>query len=74
MIAGSVAFMVAVMLLVRARFAPSGGHFTNHDRAAAAFAFVGGGFAILLGFVVLLSFQHDPLAAPCDARGLPRRA
>ena len=57
-IAGSVAFMVALMLLVRARLAPPGGHFASHDRAAAVFGFVGAGFAILLGFVVLLAFER----------------
>jgi hypothetical protein len=57
-IAASAGFAVALMLLVRARFTPRGGHFVNTDRMAAAFGFVGAGFAILLGFVVLLSFQR----------------
>jgi hypothetical protein len=56
-IAGSVAFMVALMLLVRSRLAPAGGHFRDSDRASGVFAFVGAGFAILLGFVILLSFE-----------------
>ena len=57
-IAASSALAVALMLLFRARFAPPGGHFRNTDRLGAAFGFVGAGFAILLGFVVLLSFQR----------------
>jgi hypothetical protein len=56
-IAGSVAFVVALMLLIRARLAPPGGHFRDSDRASGVFAFVGAGFAILLGFVILLSFE-----------------
>lgn len=55
-IAGCVAFMVAVMLLIRSRFAPEGGHFRDSDRASGVFGFAGAGFAILLGFVVLLSY------------------
>ena len=55
-IAGSVAFMVALMLLIRTRFAPEGGHFRDSDRASGVFGFAGAGFAILLGFVVLLSY------------------
>ncbi len=54
-IAGSVLLMVALMLAVR-RIAPPGGHFRDSDRASSVFAFAGAGFAILLGFVVLLSF------------------
>ncbi len=56
-IVASVVFMVVMMLLVRARLAPDGGHFKDSDRASGVFGFVGAGFAILLGFVVLLSFE-----------------
>lgn len=56
-IAACTAAAVVVMLLIRARFAPAGGHFHEHDRASGVFGFVGAGFAILLGFVVLLSFE-----------------
>jgi amino acid transporter len=55
-IAGCVAAMVVTMLVVR-RFAPAGGHFRDSDRASGVFGFVGAGFAILLGFVVLLTFE-----------------
>jgi len=55
-IAGCVAAMVVAMLAVRRR-APSGGHFRDSDRASGVFGFVGAGFAILLGFVVLLTFE-----------------
>jgi hypothetical protein len=54
-IAGSVLLMVVLMLAVR-RIAPPGGHFRDSDRASGVFEFAGAGFAILLGFVVLLSF------------------
>lgn len=55
-IVGSVAAMVALMLFVR-RHAPEGGHFKDSDRASGVFGFIGAGFAILLGFVVLLTFE-----------------
>jgi hypothetical protein len=55
-IAASVLFMVALMLVVRRYLAPAGGHFRVSDRASSVFGFAGAGFAILLGFVVLLSF------------------
>ncbi len=55
-IAASVAGMVAIMLGLR-RVAPAGGHFHDSDRASSVLGFIGGGFAVLLGFVVLLSFQ-----------------
>jgi hypothetical protein len=53
----SVAFTATLMLVIRGRFAPEGGHFHDSDRASSVFGFVGAGFAILLGFVVLLSFE-----------------
>ena len=57
-ITASSAFVVGLMLLVRTRFAPAGGYFRDTERASAAFGFIGAGFAILLGFVILLSFQR----------------
>jgi hypothetical protein len=55
-IAGSVATAIALMLLVR-RFAPTGGFFTDSDRAAGVFGVTGTGFAVLLAFVIFLSFS-----------------
>ena len=55
-IAGSVATMVALMLVVRRR-SPAGGWFKDSERAAGVFGFLGAGYAILLGFVILISFQ-----------------
>jgi amino acid transporter len=55
-IAGCVAGVVAAMLGLR-RVSPAGGHFRDSDRASGVFGFVGAGFAILLGFVVLLTFE-----------------
>jgi hypothetical protein len=55
-IIGSSAAMVVAMLLVR-RGAPLGSFFADSERAAAVFGFLGAGFAILLGFVILLTFQ-----------------
>jgi len=52
----AVAAAVALMLLVR-RSAPVGGFFTDSDRAAGVFGVVGTGFAVLLAFVIFLSFQ-----------------
>lgn len=54
--AGSVGLMTALMLWLRRR-APEGGHFRDSDRAASVFQVLGGGFAIMLGFVVLLTFD-----------------
>jgi hypothetical protein len=55
-IAGSVATLVALMLVVRRR-SPAGGWFKDSERAAGVFGFLGAGYAILLGFVILISFQ-----------------
>ncbi len=51
-----VAVTVAAMLLVR-RIAPEGSYFADGDRAAGVFGVLAGGFAILVGFVVFLSFE-----------------
>jgi hypothetical protein len=50
------AITVAAMLLVRRR-APEGGYFTNGDRASGVFGVLATGFAVLLGFIILLAFQ-----------------
>jgi hypothetical protein len=51
----AVAGAVAIFLVVR-RHAPSGGFFTNGDRAAGVFGVLATGFSVLLGFVVFLAF------------------
>ena len=55
-IAGTVTAAVLGMLALR-RVSPTGGHFRDSDRASGVFGFVGAGFAILLGFVILLTFE-----------------
>jgi len=47
---------VGAMLLVRRR-APDGSYFEDGDRAAGVFGVLATGFAVLLGFVVFLSFE-----------------
>src|SRR5947209_6184448 len=44
------------MLLVRRR-APAGSYFEDGDRASGVFGVIATGFAVLIGFVVFLSFQ-----------------
>src|SRR5947207_6897397 len=56
-VAGGVVVAVAVMLLVRRFLAPAGGFFTDSDRAAGVFGVTGTGFAVLLAFVIFLSFS-----------------
>src|SRR5262245_1756910 len=51
-----VAVDVGAMLLVRRR-APEGGYFEDGDRAAGVFGVLATGFAVLVGFVVFLSFE-----------------
>jgi hypothetical protein len=53
-VAGAAA--AALMLLVRRR-APAGGFFTDSDRAAGVFSFVGTAFAVLLAFMIVLAFE-----------------
>ncbi len=55
-VVGVVAVTIGVMLLVR-RTAPAGSYFEDGDRAAGVFGVLSTGFAILLGFVVFLSFE-----------------
>jgi hypothetical protein len=47
---------VTIMLLVR-RGAPAGSRFEDGDRAAGVFGVLSTGFAIVLGFVIFLSFE-----------------
>src|SRR5213079_2610372 len=49
------ALAIVAMLLVRRR-APEGSYFNDGDRAAGVFGVLATGFAVLLGFVVFLSF------------------
>src|ERR671923_1717874 len=51
-VAGAIALMIGVR-----RFAPAGGFFTDSDRAAGVFGVTGTGFAVLLAFVIFLSFS-----------------
>jgi hypothetical protein len=56
-IAFAVAVAVTLMLLVRRFAAPAGGFFhRDPDRAAGVFGVTGTGFAVLLAFVIFLSF------------------
>jgi hypothetical protein len=57
----AVALTVGAMLLVRRR-APHGGYFHDGDRAAGVFGVLATGFAVLLGFVVLLAFTSYDVA------------
>ena len=50
------ALAVTAMLLVR-RGAPEGSRFADGDRAAGVFGVLATGFAVLIGFVVFLSFE-----------------
>jgi hypothetical protein len=56
LVAGVTAVAVSAMLLVR-RGAPAGSYFEDGDRAAGVFGVLATGFAVLLGFVVFLSFE-----------------
>lgn len=51
---------ITAMLLVRRR-APEGSHFKDGDRASGVFGVLATGFAVLLGFVVFLSFASYDL-------------
>ncbi|HET8788209.1 MAG TPA: hypothetical protein VFO47_05630, partial [Actinomycetes bacterium] len=54
-IAAAVAVAVTAMLLVRRR-APEGSFFNDGDRASGVFGVLATGFAVLLGFIVVLAF------------------
>jgi hypothetical protein len=53
---GVAGLAVAAMLLVR-RGAPEGSYFEDGDRASGIFGVLATGFAVLIGFVVFLSFE-----------------
>ena len=53
----AVAASVVLMLVVRRFAAPAGGFFADADRAAGVFGVTGTGFAVLLAFVIFLSFS-----------------
>ena len=53
---GVAAVAIAAMLLVR-RGAPEGSYFEDGDRASGVFGVLATGFAVLIGFVVFLSFE-----------------
>jgi hypothetical protein len=55
-VAGVAAVAIAAMLLVR-RGAPAGSYFEDGDRASGVFGVIATGFAVLIGFVVFLSFE-----------------
>jgi VanZ family protein len=63
---GVTAVAVVAMLLVR-RTAPDGSYFHDGDRAAGVFGVLATGFAVLLGFVVFLSFtSYDSARAGAE--------
>ena len=53
---GVAAVAIAAMLLVRPG-APEGSYFEDGDRASGVFGVLATGFAVLIGFVVFLSFE-----------------
>jgi hypothetical protein len=64
------AIAIAAMLLVR-RGAPDGSYFNDGDRAAGVFGVLATGFAVLLGFVVFLSFtSYDSARTGAEAEAL----
>ena len=66
-VVGVVAVAITAMLLVR-RSAPAGSYFADGDRAAGVFGVLSTGFAILLGFVVFLSFEsYDTARSGAEA-------
>lgn len=56
-IAATVAASISLMLSVRRFLAPSGGYFTDSDRAAGVFGVIGTAFAVVLAFVIFLAFE-----------------
>ena len=64
------AIAVTAMLLVRRR-APDGGYFNDGDRAAGVFGVLATGFAVVLGFVVFLSFtSYDSARTGAETEAL----
>jgi hypothetical protein len=61
---------VMALLLVRRR-APDGGYFNDGDRAAGVFGFLATGVALLIGFVIFLTFtRYDEARAGAQAEAL----
>jgi hypothetical protein len=56
-IAAVAAVSIAAMLAIRRYLAPSGGFFSDSDRAAGVFSVIGTAFAVLLAFVIFLAFE-----------------
>ena len=72
-VVGVAAVAITAMLLVR-RTAPAGSYFVDGDRAAGVFGVIATGFAVLLGFVVFLSFEsYDTSRTRRGDRGAGRR-
>ena len=66
-VVGVTGFAIVAMLLVR-RNAPDGSYFHDSDRAAGVFGVLATGFAVLLGFVVFLSFtSYDAARAGAES-------
>ena len=69
-VVGVTAVAVAAMLFVR-RGAPEGSYFADGDRASGVFGVLATGFAVLLGFVVFLSFtSYDAARAGAETEAL----
>ena len=69
-VVASTAVSVVLMLLVRRR-APAGGHFRSNDRAASVFGILATAFAVLLGFVMFLTFtSYDAARAGAEHEAL----
>jgi hypothetical protein len=69
-VVGSSAAAIAAILFVR-RTAPDGGFFNDGDRAAGVFGVLATGFAVLLGFVVFLSFtSYDAARTGAETEAL----
>jgi hypothetical protein len=66
-VGGTTSLAIAAMLIVR-RGAPDGSYFNDGDRAAGVFGVLATGFAVLLGFVVVLAFtSYDAARAGAEA-------
>jgi hypothetical protein len=64
------ALSIVAMLLVRRR-APEGSYFSDGDRASGVFGFLATGFAVMLGFVVFLTFtRYDESRAGAEVEAL----
>jgi hypothetical protein len=64
------ALAITVMLFVRRR-APEGSYFTDGDRASGVFGVLASGFAILLGFIIFLTFTtYDAARAGAEEESI----